>query len=129
MSDLIAWYCEEEMKGKLSPIELAAIFHYRYIRIHPFEDGNGRIARLLVNYILLRHNYPMIVIQSTDKGNYLRTLHQCDVAVGDSPSDGANANIKQILPFVEYMEKQLEHSLKLAIKAGKGESVEDRKDA
>jgi Fic family protein len=62
MSDLVGWYNEEERKGALSPVELAALFHYRYIRIHPFEDGNGRIARLLANYILLRHNYPMIVI-------------------------------------------------------------------
>ena len=44
MADLVDWYNKEESKGKLSPIELAALFHYRYIRIHPFEDGNGRIA-------------------------------------------------------------------------------------
>lgn len=55
MADLVGWYNEEEQKGNLSPIELAALFHYRYIRIHPFEDGNGRIARLMVNYILSRH--------------------------------------------------------------------------
>lgn len=56
MADLVEWYNEEEAKGKLSPVELAALFHYRYIRIHPFEDGNGRIARLIVNYILARDN-------------------------------------------------------------------------
>lgn len=111
MTDLITWYNKEEAKGELSPIELAALFHYRYIRIHPFEDGNGRIARLLVNYILLRHNYPMIVIQSSDKENYLRILHQCDIAVGLTPSDGANATLEQIQPFTAYMEKQVEQAL------------------
>ena len=55
MSDLVDWYNEEEQKGILTPFELATLFHYRYIRIHPFEDGNGRIARLMVNYILARH--------------------------------------------------------------------------
>ena len=58
MTDLVDWYNEAEQKGKLSPVELAALFHYRYIRIHPFEDGNGRIARLMVNFILTRHDYP-----------------------------------------------------------------------
>ena len=51
MTDLVDWYNKAEAEGKLSPVELAVLFHYRYIRIHPFEDGNGRIARLLVNYI------------------------------------------------------------------------------
>ncbi len=64
MADLVKWYNEAEAKAELSPIELASVFHYRYIRIHPFEDGNGRIARLMVNYILARHNYPMIVVKS-----------------------------------------------------------------
>ncbi len=39
MADLVDWYNEAETKGKLSPVELAALFHYRYIRIHPFEDA------------------------------------------------------------------------------------------
>lgn len=69
MSDLVDWYNDAERSGKFTPIELAAIFHYRYIRIHPFEDGNGRIARLMVNYILTRHDYPMIVVRSRKKKN------------------------------------------------------------
>ena len=67
MTDLVDWYNKAELEGKLSPVELATLFHYRYIRIHPFEDGNGRIARLMVNFILMRHDYPMIVVRSRKK--------------------------------------------------------------
>lgn len=88
MADLVDWYNTAEQEGKLSPVELAALFHYRYIRIHPFEDGNGRIARLMVNYILTRHNYPMIVVRSRKKSEYLEALHQADLEVGPVPSDG-----------------------------------------
>ena len=102
MADLVDWYNEEEAKGKLSPVELAALFHYRYIRIHPFEDGNGRIARLLVNYILSRHDYPMIVVRSRGKKEYLEALHQADLEVGSMPSDGAHAEIGNIRPFLKY---------------------------
>ena len=82
--------------------ELAALFHYRYIRIHPFEDGNGRIARLMVNFILTRHDYPMIVVRSRKKSEYLEALHQTDIEVGPVPSDGAHADIKDIHPFLKY---------------------------
>lgn len=102
MSDLVGWYNAAEQEGKLSPVELAALFHYRYIRIHPFEDGNGRIARLMVNYILARHNYPMIVVRSRKKSEYLEALHQADLDVGPAPSDGACADIKDIRPFLKY---------------------------
>ena len=102
MADLVDWYNAAEQAGKLSPVELAALFHYRYIRIHPFEDGNGRIARLMVNYILTRHNYPMIVIRSRKKNEYLDALHQTDLEVGRMPSDGAHAEIKDIRPFLKY---------------------------
>ena len=102
MADLVDWYNKEESKGKLSPIELAALFHYLYIRIHPFEDGNGRIARLIVNYILARHDYPMIVIRSRDKKKYLEALHQADLEVGSTPSIGAHADLNHIRPFLRY---------------------------
>ena len=67
MTDLVDWYNEVEKSGKLSPLELAALFHFRYIRIHPFEDGNGRMARLLVNYILSRQGLSMVVVRSRKK--------------------------------------------------------------
>lgn len=102
MADLVNWYNAVEQEGKLSPVELAALFHYRYIRIHPFEDGNGRIARLMVNYILARHNYPMIVVRSRKKSEYLEALLQADLEVGPVPSDGAHAEVKDIRPFLRY---------------------------
>lgn len=102
MADLVDWYNEEETKGKLSPVELAALFHYRYIRIHPFEDGNGRIVRLIVNYILARHDYPMIVVRSREKKDYLEALHQADLEVGSTPSIGAHAELDKIRPFLRY---------------------------
>ena len=102
MTDLVDWYNKAEQEGKLSPVELAALFHYRYIRIHPFEDGNGRIARLMVNFILTRHDYPMIVVRSRKKSEYLEALHQTDIEVGPVPADGAHADIKDIKPFLKY---------------------------
>jgi Uncharacterized conserved protein len=103
MYELVEWYNTEEKKAELSPVELAALFHYRYIRIHPFEDGNGRIARLLVNFILTRHKYPMTVVLSRKKRAYLNALGMADANVGPVPADGANATLSQIPSFVKYM--------------------------
>lgn len=105
MSDLVDWYNDAERSGKFTPIELAAIFHYRYIRIHPFEDGNGRIARLMVNYILTRHDYPMIVVRSRKKKEYLEALHRTDLTVGATPSLGAHASKRDIQQFLTYFTK------------------------
>ena len=102
MTELVDWYNAAEKEGRLSPVELAALFHYRYIRIHPFEDGNGRIARLMVNFILCRHDYPMIVVRSRNKSEYLEALHQADLEVGPVPNDGAHAPLKDIKPFMKY---------------------------
>ncbi len=105
MTDLVDWYNQAEQEGKLSPVELAILFHYRYIRIHPFEDGNGRIARLMVNFILARHGYPMIVVRSRLKQHYLEALHKADLIVGATPAEGAHASLKDIRPFHKYMSK------------------------
>jgi Fic family protein len=124
MGDLIKWYREEEEKGLMKVEELAAIFHYRYIRIHPFEDGNGRIARLLVNYILLRNNYPMLVIRSDDRHNYLQALRQCDILSGSITYDGANATLQQAKPLIDYISAILENKLSALIQLAKGEITE-----
>ncbi|MDR2964524.1 MAG: Fic family protein [Treponema sp.] len=121
MNDLIQWYRKEEKREKLKIEELAAMFHYRYIRIHPFEDGNGRIARLIVNYILLRHDYPMIVVRTDDRDKYLETLHKCDLRTGQIPSDGAIAALEQVEPLTDYIAAILEKKLETLIKFVKGE--------
>lgn len=105
MTDLVDWFNEEENKADLNPVQLAALFHYRYIRIHPFEDGNGRIARLMVNYILSRHNWPMVVVRNRNKSQYIDALHQTDIVVGSTPSDGAHATLQQIGVFARYFQK------------------------
>ncbi len=107
MYDLIKWYNQAAAGGTLSPIELAAIFHYRYIRIHPFEDGNGRIARLMVNFILKRHGWPMMVVKTKNKQAYLTALARADAAIGLVPSDGAHADYDKIAPFTEHMKAVL----------------------
>jgi len=75
--DLLGWL--EENPEELTPIELAAIFHHRFVQIHPFAEGNGRTARLLMNAVLMRHGYPFIVnITHRDRGKYLRALSEAD---------------------------------------------------
>lgn len=115
MTDLVDWYNESEQSGKYSPVELAALFHYRYIRIHPFEDGNGRIARLMVNYIFSRHGWPMIVVRSRNKNEYIDALHQSDIEIGTSPSAGAHATLAQIKHFLKYFKQLVAVEIQYAI--------------
>lgn len=115
MSDLVTWFNKEEASGVLTPVELASLFHYRYIRIHPFEDGNGRVARLMVNYILARHNWPMVVVRNNNKNKYIDALHETDVVVGPTPSAGAHAKISQIKRFAKYFNGLVEKELKYYI--------------
>lgn len=115
MHDLVDWYNQTAASARLSPVELAALFHYRYIRIHPFEDGNGRMARLLVNYILARHGWPMLVVRNRGKQPYLDALHATDVAVGPSPSAGAQASLQQIGPFLKYFKALVAQELQYNI--------------
>lgn len=102
MTDLVDWFNRAEREDGIAPVDLAALLHYRYVRIHPFEDGNGRIARLLANWVLARHGVPMVVVRSRRKDEYLEALHAADLAVGPSPSAGARASLRSIAPFLRY---------------------------
>jgi Fic family protein len=61
-------------QNTLHPVELAAEAHLRFVRIHPFTDGNGRTARLLMNLILLKHGYPSAIIKNRDRLDYINAL-------------------------------------------------------
>jgi Fic family protein len=111
MQDLVDWYNSQK---DVHPVTLAAMFHYRFVRIHPFDDGNGRGARLLMNYILLKNNLPPVIIKSYDKANYLLALNKADA--GD------------LQAFVDYIAAQMIWSLDLSIKAAKGQNIEEVND-
>ena len=72
MKNLMRWYSTN--KDKLHPLVLAAYFHLAFESIHPFVDGNGRTGRLLINFILHKHGYPMISIPNTKKLDYYSYL-------------------------------------------------------
>lgn len=77
MKDLVKFY--QDNKYEIHPLELASEFHLRFAVIHPFADGNGRMARLLMNFILDRSHYPMIDISIENRERYIEAL-----ASGDS---------------------------------------------
>ncbi len=60
------------------PLVAASIAHYNMVRIHPFDDGNGRGARILMNLILIKRNYPVAIIKNENRRKYLTALNQAD---------------------------------------------------
>lgn len=59
-------------------VKLAAKVHHRFVAIHPFDDGNGRVARLLMNLIVMRAGYPPIIIKNETRKNYYLALNKAD---------------------------------------------------
>lgn len=73
-------------------LTLAAYFHCKFESIHPFADGNGRAGRTLMNYILLTHNYPPVIIFNDDKPVYFQCLDKFD----------QQGEIDAFVKFLEY---------------------------
>ncbi len=84
MGDFGAWLNSESALN-LHPVEYASIAHYRFVSIHPFRDGNGRTARLLMNLLLIQSGYPIVVINNQVRNDYINALahaqqHQDDLS-------------------------------------------------
>jgi Fic family protein len=88
MAEFFDWY--QGAKNVLHPFELAALAHLKFVKIHPFRDGNGRISRLLMNFVLLKKGYPLLNIFDAEKILYYMVLKKVDYT-------------KREKPFVEYL--------------------------
>jgi Fic family protein len=115
MGDLMTWYEAETEKKELHPLAIAVGFHYRFVRIHPFDDGNGRMARLLMNFILMKYGYPPAIIPTEQRKDYIDALREAD-------------ETDNLEPFAIYVGKCLIHSLDLMLKVARGESIEEPDD-
>ena len=58
----------------MNHVELAGRIHYRFVKIHPFGDGNWRVGRLITNYVLWYSRYPMLIIEKKGKKSYYKSL-------------------------------------------------------
>lgn len=114
MTDLVAWLRDHQTKKDLHPLLLAATFHYRFVAIHPFDDGNGRMSRLLMNLLLMQYGYPPVIVKQQDRQAYYFALRQADGG--------------ELSAFIEYMGENLLHSLNIQLKGAKGESLEEPDD-
>ncbi len=75
MHKLLQWHHQHP---RLHPLQRAAVFHARFEQIHPFEDGNGRVGRVLANVILHEHGYPPLIIRKSQRIAYLAALEAFD---------------------------------------------------
>lgn len=98
--DLVNWV--RDNRHKLDPVELAALVHYKLVAIHPFFDGNGRTARLLMNIILIRAGYPLVIILKNDRKKYYDVLSKADK--GD------------LFPLIRFIARAVERSLDIYLK-------------
>lgn len=114
MSALAAWVRQELESPALHPVAFAAKLHHDFVLIHPFDDGNGRVARLLVNYVLMRSGYLPLIVRTDDKSNYLTALQLADAG--------------ELSALIGYFHQLTEWSLKLGIKAARGETIDEPSD-
>ena len=90
MDNFFGWYKSE--KDKLHPLELASLVHLKIISIQPFRDGNSRLSRLLMNWVLWKKNYPLVDIPVEDLENYYDALDKFQIE-------------KREKPFVDYVKE------------------------
>lgn len=102
-------------KEKLHPVQVAGEAHYQLVTIHPFADGNGRTARLLMNLLLLMRGYPMAVIRKQERLIYLNALEKAQL--GGSRDD-----------FDRIVFRAVDRSLDFHMESARGESSRKMED-
>ena len=111
MSELKNWAASE--RGRLHPVEFAALLHLKFVLIHPFVDGNGRTGRLLMNLVLLQDGYQIAMIPPVCRMEYLSAIRHYELR-GDS-----KIFVEFIAGRVEESEKEIMRLLRIEDKGGK----------
>ncbi len=114
MQELVQWLEQALSNENANILTIIAKLHHDFVLIHPFDDGNGRVARMLVNYVLMRQGYPPIIVPTERKKDYLTALRLADA--GD------------ISELENFIGSCVTRSLELGIKAAKGESLDEPGD-
>jgi len=81
LTEFFQWY--HKNKNKMHPVELAALAHLKFVTIHPLGNGNGRISRLVMNFILNRKKYPMFVVPYEGRNSYYNALERSQLRQED----------------------------------------------
>lgn len=76
MSDLISWVSRDDQS--MHPLVRVSIFHHRFVWIHPFFDGNGRTVRLIMNLLLMKWEFPPVIILKVDRNKYYQALNRAN---------------------------------------------------
>lgn len=106
MAEFTRWLQETQAHA----VRVSADAHFKFVSVHPFVDGNGRTARLLMNLILLIHGYPIAIIRNEDRTRYLEALNAAQTK-GDIQS------------FYDIVETAVERSLDAYLNAASGKPV------
>ena len=101
LNELVDWY--NKYKTKYPALVLAAVVHNQFENIHPFRDGNGRVGRILLNNILIKHNFPPINIDFKNRSQYYLSLQEYE----------KNHNLKPTLELLIKEYKSLKKVLKI----------------
>lgn len=112
VKNMLTWL---KKQSDLHPVEIAAEAHYQLVSIHPFVDGNGRTARLLMNMILMLHGYPPAIINNKDRLKYIKSLEKAQL--GGTKDD-----------YYQLIDKALARSLEIYLKALKNQEPRMEKE-
>ncbi|CAH1002334.1 hypothetical protein LEM8419_03241 [Neolewinella maritima] len=113
MEVLVDWYTEAEAQDVLHPLLRATVLHHEFVAIHPFDDGNGRIGRIVMNFALMRAGYPPLIVPVDDRLDYYRSLEQADR--GD------------YTPLASFLGDRLVDALEVQLATARGEDISGSK--
>ncbi|WP_116107650.1 Fic family protein [Lewinella sp. IMCC34191] len=109
MRELLDWYELAEREDELHPLLRATVLHHEFVAIHPFDDGNGRIGRMVMNFALMRAGFPATIIPVSNRLEYYRALSAADE--GD------------YVPLVSFVGARLLEALDVQLATARGEDI------